>query len=255
MWVREIIIKYRFGLIPIYIFGILSLSILLYFLSYPFFEYVTLAKFFQGNSNKISLYANEHYTIANLVAAILLIGISGLSITILLGVSCAILLSEFVKHQILEQLKIIISFIELIPPVFFGYLLLLLNLQFNIINEYLIYNTIAFCIIFGLMMLPSIISKFLTILRNISYEIREGSYSLGATKYETAIMVLLPMQIKLFLVEIIKILGRTISEILIVLLIAGFITESLEVIITILVLTSITVIINQYLLKRNSVHE
>lgn len=254
MWVREIIIKYRFGLIPLYMVGILSISILLYFLSYPFFEYVSLTKFFQKNTNEISLYSNEHYSIINLISAILLIGISGLSVAILLGISCAILLSEFVKQQVLERLKILISFIELLPPVFFGYLLLLLNLEFNNINQHFIYNTIAFCFIFGLMMLPSIISKFINILRGISYEIREGSYSLGATKSETAFMVLLPMQIKLFLAEIIKILGRTISEILIVLLIAGFITEGLEVIITILALTCITVIINQYLLNRNRIH-
>jgi phosphate transport system permease protein len=255
MWIREMIIKFRFGLLPIYILGLLSISIFLCFLSYPFFEYVSLANVFQLVPNKISLYTNENYSVLNLITAILLIGVFGLSITVLLGMSAAILLSEFVKDRIFEKLKIFIDYIELVPPVLFGYLLLLLNLEFTAINEHTFYNIAAFCIIFGLMMLPSITSKFITILKDISYEVREGVYSLGATKYETAFMVLLPMKINVFLAETIKILGRTVSEILIILLVAGFFTERLEVILTILVLTIFTVIINQYLMKKNQVHE
>lgn len=252
MWIREIIIKFRFGLLPIYILGLFSISIFLYFLSYPFFEYANLAKTFQLVPNKISLYTNENYSLLNLITAIFLIAIVGLSITVLLGIGVAISLTEFLRNGILRNLKIVIDYMELVPSILFGYLLLLLNLRFTMLNEQPLYNTAAFCIIFGLMMLPSIISKFITILKEIPYEIREGVYSLGATKYETAFMVLLPMKIKIFLAETIKILGRTISEILIVFLITGFFTEQLEIILIVLIITLLIVIINQYLVKTKS---
>ncbi len=254
MWIREMIIKFRFGIVPTYILGMLSISILLYIFSFPFFEHISLVDFFHKNTNSLSLYNNEYYSTVNFIAALLLIGIVGLSIAILLGISAAILLSEFAREQVVERLKLIIEYIELIPPVLFGYLLMLLNLQFTQLNEYNWYNTIAYCFIFGLMMLPSITAKFIKILRGISYETREGVYSLGATKSETAFMVLLPMQIKSFLAETIKIIGRTISEILIVLLVAGLIKERIGVIIIIFTLMIITVFINQYLLQRNRVH-
>jgi ABC-type phosphate transport system permease subunit len=98
-------------------------------------------------------------------------------------------------------------------------------------------------------MLPTISNKFIRVFQSVPYDQREGAYSMGATTYKTALMVLVPSQRKLFISSIIVTIVRTFCEILIVLLVAGFIIDKIAVIISIFMVAIIGTWTSQLLKK------
>ncbi|NJN78642.1 MAG: ABC transporter permease subunit [Saprospiraceae bacterium] len=172
----------------------------------------------------LSIYPNNNYTTTNLIAGFLLIFLIGLNLSVLIGGILAISFSEFLSIKFANRSQNILDLLTNIPFVIYGYLLLLF---FNNIADLSIrFNNITACgLILGGMMLPMISHKFIAILQSIPYNQREGAYSLGATRFKAAFMVLIPSQTKLFLSSIISITARTFCEILILLLIGGFIIE------------------------------
>jgi phosphate transport system permease protein len=247
MWLREIIIISRIWLLPIYLLLLLLLSMLLYQLSFPFFERLIIG----NTAATLSLYGNENYTVGHLLAGSLLIGFLSINLSILVGGSIALFLSEFVSAKILFRAAAFLQYIGIIPPIVFGYLILKIVVPYSEIEGTSINNMLIACGTMGVMMLPMVIHEFVKILQTIPYKVREGAYSLGASKYETAFMVLLPIQLQLFLAVMLKILGRTVSEILILLLIAGIVREGTEVLTAIFVIGFLVVLISQFLIKRH----
>jgi phosphate transport system permease protein len=166
----------------------------------------------------------------------------------LIGGLLAINLSEFSTTKFITKIRNAVDFFTNIPFVVYGYLLLLAFNRFVDFNNQ--FNNILFGgLILGSMMLPMIISRFIHILQSIPYDQREGAYSLGATRYKTAFMVLIPSQSKLFLSEIITISTRMFCEILILLLVTSIFIEKIEVIISIFVIAIIGTWISQLLKK------
>ena len=181
-----------------------------------------------------------------------LIFIVGVHLTLTLGGIISIYWSEFIQSNLRKRG---INFIEVfanVPFIVYGYLLLLFAIKAADYQANALINMLLCSIILGLMMLPMIVYKFIGILQSISYQQREGAYSLGASRYRTAIMVLIPSQTKLFIAAIIRIATRAFCEILIVLLVAGFTTEKLEVIISIFLISIISIIISQWLTKSHN---
>lgn len=223
----------------------------LYWLSYPLFEYATLNSYLSDSPQYLTFYSNDNYTILNLLTGFSFIFIVGIHFALIVGGSLSIYWSEFVRFTIRKKGFNIIEILVNIPFVVFGYLLLivvskLLDLQGNTFQSMLIIG-----LVLGGMMLPQLIYKFISILQSIPYNQREGAYSLGASRYRTATMVLIPSQIKLFVAAVINIVSRAFSEILIVILLAGFTTEIMEVIISIIVISIISTTVGQWLKKSN----
>ena len=243
-----IIHKYGYKLIPMYLIIVTFFCLVFYFLSIPLFDYAVLSSYLTKSPQYLSFYTNEHYSIINLVFGFLLIFLIGLQLSVLIGGILAINLSEFSTTKFVGKSRRVIELFTNIPFIVYGYLLLLFSHEFiDFTNQF---NNIVFSgLILGLMMLPMIISKFIYILQSIPYDQREGAYSLGATRYKTAFMVLIPSQLKLFLSTIITILTRIFCEILILLVITGIIIEKTEVIISIFVVAIIGTWISQLLKK------
>lgn len=231
-----------------YLIIVILSCLIFYFFSAPLFDYAVLSSYLTKSPQYLSFYGNEYHSMLNLIFGFLLIFIIGLHLSVLIGGILSINLSEFSTTNFINKSKSVIAFFTNIPFVVYGYLLLLLANEFiDFTNQF---NNIIFGgLIFGSMMLPTIISRFVHILQSIPYDQREGAYSLGATRYKTAFMVLIPSQLKLFLAAIVTILIRTFCEILILLLITRIIIEKIEVIISIFVIAIIGTWISQLLKK------
>jgi phosphate transport system permease protein len=243
-----IIHKYGYKLIPMYLTIMTFSCLIFYFLSAPLFDYAVLSTYLTKSPQYLSFYNNEHYSIINLFFGFLLVFLIGLQLSVFVGGILAINLSEFSTNKFIAKSRSIIELFTNIPFIVYGYLLILVCNEFiDFTNQF---NNIVFSgLILGIMMLPMMISKFIYILQSIPYDQREGAYSLGATRYKTAFMVLIPSQLKLFLSTIITILTRIFCEILILLVVTGIIMEKIEVIISIFVTAIVGTWISQLFKK------
>lgn len=240
--------QYGYKLIPIYLAITTLICVVLYFLAVPFLDYAVLSSYFTDTPRYLSIYDNEQFNVINLLSGFLLIFLIGLQFCLLIGGILAINLSEFSNIKLIAQSRNIVELFNNIPSVVYGYILLL------IINEWVDFtNTFSSIISSGLilsvMMLPMVIYQFINILQSIPYDQREGAYSLGATRYKTAFMVLIPSQIKLFAAAVVTIGIRTFCEILILLLVTSIFVEKIEVIIFIFAMAIIGTWISQLLKK------
>ena len=243
------IYQYGYKLVPIYFLFVGILCVGLYWLSYPLFDYAMLGSYLVDVSRSLSFYSNESYNIFNLITGFLLVFLIGIHFALIVGLVVSIYWSEFIRLEIQKKGFNILEIFVKIPLVVYGYLLLFLFSNLINLNDSILQNMLVISLILGGMMLPNIIYEFILILQSIPYTQREGAYSLGASHYRTATMVLIPSKIKLFIASIINITSRALCEMLIVFLIAGFITERLEAILSIFIISITSTILSQWLKK------
>jgi phosphate transport system permease protein len=138
------------------------------------------------------------------------------------GLSCAIVLTEFSSKRVRGIIKPVIELLAGIPSVVYGFIGVIILVPF--IRETFGgpgLSVLAASIILGIMILPTIISISVDSLQAIPPAYREGSLALGATKWQTVKMVLLPAARSGIIASIILGMGRAIGETMAVIMIAG----------------------------------
>jgi phosphate transport system permease protein len=126
-----------------------------------------------------------------------------------IGVGAAIYLTEYTKEGTLT--KFIRSGVDLLngtPSIvfgLFGFAFLILFLNFGV-------SLLAGLITLGLMVLPTIIRTTEEALRSVPDALREGSFALGATKWQTIRRVVLPPAVPGILTGTILSIGRAAGE-------------------------------------------
>ncbi len=138
------------------------------------------------------------------------------------GLSCAIVLTEFASKRVRGIIKPIIELLAGIPSVVYGFMGVIILVPFirkTFGGPGL--SVLAAAIILGIMILPTIISISVDSLQALPPTYREGSIALGATKWQTVKMVLLPAARSGIIASIILGMGRAIGETMAVIMIAG----------------------------------
>ena len=145
-----------------------------------------------------------------------------LIIGIPLGLACAVCLTEFSSKRIRQILKPVIELLAGIPSVVYGFIGVVILVPFirdNFGGPGL--SVLAASIILGIMILPTIISISIDSLLAVPRTYREGSIALGATQWQTTIMVMFPAARSGIITSIILGMGRAIGETMAVIMIAG----------------------------------
>ena len=138
------------------------------------------------------------------------------------GLACAVVLTEFSSRGVRRIIKPVIELLAGIPSVVYGFIGVVILVPF--IRETLGgpgLSVLAASIILGIMILPTIISISVDSIQAIPLSYREGSVALGATKWQTVKMVLLPAARSGIIASIILGMGRAIGETMAVIMIAG----------------------------------
>ncbi|HUU36712.1 MAG TPA: phosphate ABC transporter permease subunit PstC [Candidatus Desulfaltia sp.] len=138
------------------------------------------------------------------------------------GLACAVVLTEFSSKRLRRLLKPIIELLAGIPSVVFGFIGVVILIPF--IRDNLGgpgFSVLAASIILGIMILPTIISISIDSLEAVPRSYREGSIALGATRWQTTRMVMLPAAKSGIIASIILGMGRAIGETMAVIMIAG----------------------------------
>ena len=197
------------------------IGILLYE-SFGFFQHVTFKQFFT-DSQWTPLFEEPHFGILPLIAGTLTTSFVALCVAIPLGTIGAIYLSEFASHKTRETIKPILELLVGVPTVVFGYfaLLFLTPILQKFIPSLPGFNMLSPGIVMGVMIIPYIASVSEDAMRAVPMSMREGSYAMGATRFQTALKVVTPAAISGIIAAYILGISRAVGETMVVTIAAG----------------------------------
>ncbi|RFU65714.1 phosphate ABC transporter permease PstA [Peribacillus glennii] len=186
------------------IFGLLVLGVLLYRIFTQGFGNLDLS-FFQ---NFASRKPEEAGVKAAFIGTIWLMATVA-PISLFLGVGTAIYLEEYArKNRFTIFIQVNISNLAGVPSIVFGLLGLTIFVRALALDR----SVLAAALTMSLLILPVIIVASQEAIRSVPKEMREASYGLGATKWQTIIKVVLPAAIPGILTGGILALSRAIGE-------------------------------------------
>lgn len=190
--------------------------------SIGFFEHVPIVDFLT-DTQWTPLFDDAHYGILPLVSGTLVTAAVALSVAIPLGTIIALYLSEFAPHRVREVIKPVLELLDGIPTVVFGYfaLLFVTPLLQYFFPELPGFNMLSAGLVMGVMIIPYIASISEDAMRAVPMHIREGSYAMGATRFQTAWRVVTPAAFSGIAAAYILGISRAIGETMIVAVAAG----------------------------------
>lgn len=143
-----------------------------------------------------------------LVGSVYVIGLTAL-LTIPVGIGAAIYLEEYAKGGRLSRIiEINISNLAGVPSIIYGLLGLGLFVRWMNLGP----SVLAGAMTLSLLVLPVVILSTREALRAVPKSLREGSYALGATQWQTILHQVLPSAVPGILTGLILALSRAIGE-------------------------------------------
>lgn len=187
-----------------------------------FFEHVSLVEFLT-NTQWTPMFENPQYGILPLLAGTLVTTGVALCVAVPIGVIIAIYLSEFAPHSVRETVKPFLELLEGVPTVVYGYfaLLLVTPLLQTFMPDLPGFNMLGPGIVIGIMIIPYVSSVSEDAMRAVPMSLREGAYAVGATRFQTAVGVVLPAAISGVLAAFILGISRAVGETMVVAVAAG----------------------------------
>jgi phosphate transport system permease protein len=146
-----------------------------------------------------------------------------LVIAIPLGTVIAIYLSEFAPFKLREIAKPFLELLGGVPTIIYGYfaLLFVTPLLQKIYPELPGFNLLAAGIVMGIMIIPYVSSISEDAMRAVPMSLREGSYAMGATRFQTATRVVVPAAFSGIASAYILGISRAVGETMILAVAAG----------------------------------
>jgi phosphate transport system permease protein len=190
--------------------------------SLSFFKGVSVIDFLT-DTQWTPLFEDAHFGIMPLVAGTLTTSFIALCVAIPLGTVGAIYLSEFASHKVRETVKPILELLVGVPTVVFGYfaLLFVTPLLQTIFPDLPGFNMLGPGIVIGIMIIPYISSVAEDAMRAVPMSMREGSYAMGATRFQTAVKVVTPAALSGIIAAYILAISRAVGETMVVAIAAG----------------------------------
>jgi phosphate transport system permease protein len=169
------------------------------------------------------LFDDAHFGIAVLLAGTVSSSLVALSIAIPLGTIIAIYLSEFAGHKPREIMKPLLELLSGVPTIIYGYfaLLFVTPLLQKIYPGLPGFNVLAAGIVMGIMIIPYVSSLAEDAMRAVPMSLREGSYAMGATRFQTAVKVVVPAALSGIAAAYILGISRAVGETMILAVAAG----------------------------------
>lgn len=204
------------------VFTTLSIIAILLYESLSFFRHVSIIDFLT-DTQWTPLFEDAHYGILPLVSGTLTTSAIALVVAVPIGTIGAIYLSEFASHKVRETVKPILELLVGVPTVVFGYfaLLFVTPLLQKFIPGLPGFNMLGPGIVIGIMIIPYISSVAEDAMRAVPMSMREGSYAMGATRFQTAIRVVTPAAISGIIAAYILGISRAVGETMVVAIAAG----------------------------------
>jgi len=196
-------------------------AILLYE-SFAFFKQVSIIDFLT-DTQWTALFSDPHYGIMPLVTGTVVTSAVALLVALPLGTVIAIYLSEYANGRVRELIKPALEMLSAVPTVVFGYfaLLLVTPLLQRLLPNLPGLNMLSAGIVIGVMIIPYVSSLSEDAMKAVPVQIKEGSYAMGATRYQTAVKVVVPAAFSGIASAYILGISRAVGETMILAVAAG----------------------------------
>lgn len=190
--------------------------------SIHFFENVPLWSFLT-DTMWTPLFSEPRYGILPLLAGTLTTSAVALLVAIPLGTTIAIYLSEFASHRVRETVKPFLELLGGIPTIVYGHfaLVAVIPLLQWFIPDLPGFNMLGAGLVMGIAIIPYVSSLAEDAMRAVPMSMREGSYGIGATRFQTATRVVVPAALSGILSAYILGISRAVGETMIVAVAAG----------------------------------
>lgn len=175
------------------VFTTLAIVYILVSESWVFFQHVPL-KDFLFDTQWTPLFDDAHYGIMVLLSGTITSSAVALLVAIPLGTIIAIYLSEFASFKVREIAKPFLELLGGVPTIIYGYfaLVFLTPLLQKIYPDLPGFNLLSAGLVMGVMIIPYVASLSEDAMHAVPMALREGSYAMGATRFQTALFVVVP---------------------------------------------------------------
>ena len=200
----------------------ISIIIILAIDSFAFFQEVSIKEFFTSKQ-WTPLFSEKHFGILPLLMGTLLTTTIAILVAVPLGLVIAVYLNEYASPKFTAIVKPVLETLAAIPTVVYGFFALqfVTPLLQSFIPGLAGFNALSPGLVMGIMIIPYITSLSEDALRAVPSSLREASYGMGATKFQTAFRVMIPAASSGIIVSIILAISRALGETMIVAIAAG----------------------------------
>jgi len=190
--------------------------------SVVFFRQVSIVDFLT-DTQWTPLFDDAHFGIMVLLSGTITSSIVALAIAIPLGTVIAIYLSEFAPFKVREVAKPFLELLGGVPTIVYGFfaLLFVTPLLQHVYPGLPGFNLLSAGIVMGIMIIPYVSSISEDAMRAVPMALREGSYAMGATRYQTAVHVVVPAAFSGIASAYILGISRAVGETMILAVAAG----------------------------------
>lgn len=204
------------------VFTTAGILFILLFESALFFKDVGILEFITG-TEWTPLFSKKEYGILPLLTATLLTSLIALLVALPIGLSIAIYLNEYANHKFRRTIKPMLEVLASVPTVVYGFFALTIVTPFlqQFIPGLAGFNSISPGLVMGIMIIPMISSLSEDALFAVPKSLRDASYGMGATRFQTVFRVLIPSASSGIIVSVILAVSRAIGETMIVAIAAG----------------------------------
>ncbi|MBK9662640.1 MAG: phosphate ABC transporter permease subunit PstC [Nitrosomonas sp.] len=221
-------LRERFIEALLFLSAVLSVAIMLAIIlmlvkeSFVFFQHVPIWNFLT-DTQWTPLFDDAHYGILPLVSGTIVSSFIALLVALPLGTIIAIYLSEFAPFTVREIAKPFLELLGGVPTVVYGYfaLLFVTPLLQIILPELPGFSLLSAGLVMGIMIIPYVSSMTEDAMRAVPMNLREGSYAMGATRFQTAIRVVMPAAYSGIAAAYILGISRAVGETMVVAIAAG----------------------------------
>lgn len=190
--------------------------------SSDFFRKVSITEFF-FDTQWTPLFADKHFGILPLVSGTMLTSFIAIMVALPIGLSIAVYLNEYAPKGFRKTIKPVLEILAAIPTVVYGFFALMVVTPFlqGIFPTMAGFNALSPGIVMGIMIIPMISSLSEDALYAVPTSLREASYGIGATRFQTSFKVLVPAASSGIIVSVILAISRAVGETMIVAIAAG----------------------------------
>jgi phosphate transport system permease protein len=190
--------------------------------SWGFFAEVPIGKFL-FDTEWTPLFTNKRYGILPLLSGTFLTTIIAISTALPLGIIIAVYLSEYAPKSFRRSIKPALEILAAVPTVVYGFFALTVVTPFlqSFIPSLGSFNALSAGLVMGIMIIPLISSLSEDALYAVPKSLREASFGMGATKFQTAFKVVVPAASSGIIVSVILAISRAIGETMVVAIAAG----------------------------------
>lgn len=190
--------------------------------SWGFFAEVPLSRFL-FDAEWTPLFTQKHYGILPLLSGTFLTTFIAIVTAVPMGIVIAVYLSEYAHKSFRKNAKPALEILAAVPTVVYGFFALTVVTPFlqTFIPGLGTFNALSAGLVMGIMIIPVISSLSEDALHAVPKSLREASYGMGATKFQTSFKVVVPAASSGILVSIILGIARAIGETMIVAIAAG----------------------------------